>query len=168
MARKIDSNLFDFVEDKSKTAQRCPTCQSQLIIKKTSRGVFYACEAYPTCKFTKSLHADKAQIIKQLDVNCPACSEPLVLRQGRFGMYISCLQYPACSYTQASVQVSAADVVQVSLPACPQCQSGVLQQKQSRFGSHFYGCSCFPSCKFAVNYQPVAGVCAHCQFPLLL
>ncbi|MGL5290901.1 MAG: topoisomerase DNA-binding C4 zinc finger domain-containing protein, partial [Vibrionaceae bacterium] len=46
--------------------------------------------------------------------------------------------------------------------------SGVLQQKQSRFGSHFYGCSCFPSCKFAVNYQPVAGVCAHCQFPLLL
>lgn len=168
MARKIDSNLFDFVEEKSKTAQRCPTCQSQLVIKKTARGVFYACEAYPVCKFTKSLHADKPQIIKQLDVDCPACAEPLVLRQGRFGMYISCLQYPACSYTQASAKASDADTAPASLPACPKCQSGVLQQKQSRFGGQFYGCSEFPTCKFVMNYQPIAGVCAHCQFPLLM
>ena len=46
------------------------------------------------------------------------------------------------------------DVDVSSLPICPKCNKGHLQQRNGKFGA-FLGCTNYPACKYT---QPVEGV----------
>lgn len=142
----------------------CPLCGGELVIRSGSHGPFQGCTNYPDCEYIKPLksHGD-GHIVKVLEgESCPECQATLVLRQGKYGMFIGCSDYPMCHYIASQNQ---ADETKVN---CPQCQQGKLIQRKSRFGKAFYSCDRYPHCQFVVNYQPVSGVCTHCQFPLLI
>ena len=161
MAVKIDGTLFSTNE--SKDESHCPKCGSVLVIKHGKHGPFSACSAYPECNFILSLHKNDLHVVKELGVPCPKCDGLLVLRQGRFGMFIGCSSYPACQHIEKREPL-----VEKLGFECPECKSGQLQEKKSRFGNVFYACDFYPRCTFSVNLKPIEGQCSSCGFSLLL
>lgn len=142
----------------------CPDCGAELVIRSGQHGPFLGCSQYPRCGYIKPLkqHAD-GHIVTVLDGQlCPDCGSTLVLRQGRYGMFIGCANYPDCHY------IAEADKPDETAFVCPQCRTGKLVQRTSRFGKTFYACDQFPQCRFVVNFKPIAGECAYCHFPLLM
>ncbi|ADP10511.1 Uncharacterized protein yrdD [Erwinia sp. Ejp617] len=142
----------------------CPQCGAELVMRSGKHGAFLGCSQYPVCHFIRPLKAQAdGHIVKVLDGQlCPQCGGDLVLRQGRYGMFIACGRYPECGHTETI------DKPDETTLACPQCDSGRLIQRRSRYGKAFYACDRYPDCQFAVNDKPVEGVCEFCQFPLLI
>jgi DNA topoisomerase-1 len=93
--------------------------------------------------------------------DCPECGKELVYRQGRYGRFISCSGYPSCKYLESLQAVKSTGVT------CPQCQSGELVEKRSRYGKIFYSCNTYPKCNYAVWGEPVARACPRCTWPVL-
>jgi len=55
----------------NKTGVSCPECKKgELVAKRSRRGIFYACDQYPDCKFALS--------DKPTGEKCPICSSLLV------------------------------------------------------------------------------------------
>ncbi len=148
----------------ARPTELCPDCGAELVIRSGQHGPFLGCSQYPRCTYIKSLkqHADGHIVTVLEGQNCPACQATLVLRQGRYGMFIGCSNYPGCDY------IAATDKPDETAFSCPQCRSGKLVQRTSRFGKTFYACDGYPHCRFVVNFKPVAGECAYCHFPLLM
>ena len=86
----------------------------------------------------------------------------LVLRQGRFGMFIGCSNYPECEHTEL---IDKPDETAIT---CPQCRTGHLVQRRSRYGKTFHSCDRYPECQFAINFKPIAGECPECHYPPLI
>ncbi|PJE63223.1 type I DNA topoisomerase [Candidatus Roizmanbacteria bacterium CG10_big_fil_rev_8_21_14_0_10_39_6] len=76
------------------TDESCPQCSKKLVIKISRFGKFYACEGFPTCKFTKP-HLQKTGVV------CPQCSKgELVVRfSKKKRRFYGCATYPKCDYT---------------------------------------------------------------------
>lgn len=54
------SNLYDIVDQLEKEYLKnkitlCEKCKSEMVIKTGPKGDFYACPAFPECRYTKSL-----------------------------------------------------------------------------------------------------------------
>ncbi|VDY32419.1 DNA topoisomerase I [Morganella morganii] len=66
------------------TAECCPECGGELVIRNGAHGPFFGCSAYPECDYIRPLKAGTdGHIIKVLDGQlCPQCGGTLVLRQG--------------------------------------------------------------------------------------
>ncbi|MDL4916259.1 MAG: topoisomerase DNA-binding C4 zinc finger domain-containing protein [Enterobacterales bacterium endosymbiont of Blomia tropicalis] len=142
----------------------CPACGAGVVIRSGKHGPFLGCVNYPGCDYIRPLknQAD-GHVVKVLEGHaCPHCGADIVLRQGRYGMFIGCSHYPVCDYTEVI------DKPEETTINCPQCQDGKLVQRRSRYGKMFHACDRYPSCQFAINFIPVAGVCPFCQFPLLV
>ncbi|MCR4329968.1 MAG: type I DNA topoisomerase [Candidatus Roizmanbacteria bacterium] len=77
-----------------KTDEVCPKCSKKLVIKISRFGKFYACEGFPTCKFTKPY-------LQKTGVVCPQCSKgELVMRfSKKKRRFYGCDRYPECDYT---------------------------------------------------------------------
>ncbi|EMO4164904.1 TPA: topoisomerase DNA-binding C4 zinc finger domain-containing protein [Morganella morganii] len=146
------------------TAECCPECGGELVIRNGAHGPFFGCSAYPECDYIRPLKAGTdGHIIKVLDGQlCPQCGGTLVLRQGRYGMFIGCGNFPECEY------IASIDSPDETTVACPQCHDGKLLQRKSRFGKIFYACNRYPACQFSLNSKPVAGECQYCGYPLLV
>lgn len=146
------------------THSSCPLCGADLVIRSGKHGAFQGCSAYPTCHYVRPLKGQSdGQVIKVLDgQSCPECQATLVLRQGRFGMFIGCSRYPECQHTQV---IDKPD--DTTIP-CPQCQTGHLMVRRSRYGKQFWSCSHYPECQFTVNNPPHQGVCPYCEYPLIV
>ena len=142
----------------------CPSCGGELVIRSGAHGPFQGCSNYPECDYIKPLKSHgNGHVVKILEGElCPECRATLVLRQGKYGMFIGCSDYPMCNYIASQNNNDETEIT------CPQCQSGKLIQRKSRFGKVFYSCDCYPDCQFAVNSQPISGVCTYCGFSLLV
>lgn len=81
---------------------------------------------------------------------------------GRFGMFIGCTNYPECEHTEL---IDKPDETAIT---CPQCRTGHLVQRRSRYGKTFHSCDRYPECQFAINFKPIAGECPECHYPLLI
>lgn len=144
--------------------EQCPECGESLVIRTGKHGPFLGCSRYPECEYVRPLknQAD-GHIVKVLEGQvCPECGAELVLRQGRFGMFIGCSRYPECGHT------GAIDKPDDTAIKCPQCHTGTLVQRRSRFGKTFHSCDRYPDCQFAINAKPIAGECPECHYPLLI
>ena len=76
--------------DKYLKVEKCPKCESKMILKNSRYGKFWACEKYPECKGTLSL------LLKEI---CPECGKHLVERRSRWGrIFKGCSGYPKCKY----------------------------------------------------------------------
>ncbi len=82
----IPSENNEYVE------QRCPACDSPMVIKSGRYGRFIACSRYPDCKTTMPLSTGIA---------CPeeGCNGMLVERRSKKGrLFYGCSNYPDCRY----------------------------------------------------------------------
>lgn len=99
---------------------------------------------------------------QSLGVPCPQCGAELQLKKGRYGLFVGCSAYPTCDYLTDADFDPGTDVT------CPDCLTGKLVQKTSRYGRSFFACNAYPECRFSVNLPPVAKSCPSCGFALLL
>ncbi len=164
----LDNKLFARREHALEKAQgTCPDCQADLVVKHGKTGAFFGCSNYPNCQFTRPV-AEQTRVEDKVLANteCPLCQAPLAVKQGRYGMFIGCSDYPQCHHIEETHHQDEVGI------ACPQCQKhhrqGQLFEKTNRFGKTFYACDNYPSCKYVLNYTPVAQECPQCQWPVLI
>ncbi len=126
----------------------CELCGKKLLKKWSRNGPFLSCSGWPECKYSRSLQDEE-----KLERECPECSGALAYKNGRFGRFIACSNYPKCRYTEA---------ISIGIP-CPQEEcGGMITEKKTKRGKIFYGCTRYPSCKFASWDKPVAEKCPAC------
>jgi DNA topoisomerase-1 len=142
----------------AETGEACPECGEALLERRGRFGKFFACSAYPDCKYTRDAGKNQRAEDEPTDEICPSCSKPMVIKHGRFGKFIACSGYPECKTTKP---------VTLGI-ACPEPNcSGQLVERRSKRGRTFYGCSAYPECKFVVWQRPVAEPCPRCQATFL-
>lgn len=74
--------------------EKCPHCQSILVVKYSRFGKFLACSNYPQCRFTKKInyYLDGAL--------CPKCSGKIIIKFSKKGKkFYGCENYPKCDYS---------------------------------------------------------------------
>ncbi len=96
---------------------KCELCGGEMVVRNGRYGVFYACENYPTCKFTK-------QRTVELDVKCPKCSSKVVARHGKGKvLFYSCEKYPECDFSSWDMPLN---------ENCPICGSTLFYRKSKK------------------------------------
>jgi DNA topoisomerase-1 len=92
--------------------EKCPRCQSNLVIKQGRFGEFTACSSYPTCKYVKQ---------KTTGVLCPKDGGDIVERKSRRGkVFFGCANYPDCDFTLWNRPIA---------ETCPDCKAPFLVEK---------------------------------------
>ena len=143
-----------------KTKEICPDCGKELVIKLGKYGRFFACSAFPECRYVRPLPGENngateaAQITEE---KCDTCGAPLLLRQGKYGQFYGCTKYPDCKFIRPLTKPISTGV------KCPDCSVGEILEKKSRRGKIFYSCSQYPRCTFASWDRPIAEHCPQCE-----
>ncbi len=78
----------------------------------------------------------KGEAVKTSEV-CEKCGKHMVIKWGRLGRFLSCSDFPNCRFAKAIP-------TGVKCPE-PDC-GGMLVERRSKGGKHFYGCSNYPKC----------------------
>ena len=95
--------------------ERCPKCESQLVLKHGRFGEFTACSNYPACKYVKQ---------KSTGVLCPKDSGDIVERKSRRGkVFFGCANYPDCDFTLWNRPIA---------EKCPDCGAPFLVEKVTK------------------------------------
>ena len=94
--------------------EKCPRCDSNLIIKQGRFGEFTACSSYPECRYIK---------LKSTGVTCPKDGGDIVERKSRRGAFYGCANYPDCDFTLWTKPL---------LESCPKCQAPFLMEKVTK------------------------------------
>lgn len=90
---------------------------------------------------------------------CEKCGKQLMIKSGRYGDFLACEDYPNCKNTRS---------IKVPMDVnCPDCSHPLLEKKTKK-GKLFYGCSNYPTCKFATWEKPINEACKHCQSPIMV
>lgn len=153
------------------TDEKCPDCNSPLVMRFGRYGGFLGCTGYPECKYTRDIEAPEAgegesQEGAEEIPPCEKCGQPMALKRSRFGTFYGCTGYPECKNIRKTGPAAAPP--KGTGISCPVCEEGEIQEKTSRRGKIFYSCSRYPKCDFALWKPPVEKVCPQCDFPLLI
>lgn len=90
--QKQDTSM---IEVKEEATDPCPKCGSPLQIRFSKFGKFYACSAYPKCKFTKPF----LKIVE--GKKCPKDEGDIVVRYTKAKRkFYGCANYPKCDYME--------------------------------------------------------------------
>ena len=93
---------------------KCEKCGSDMVLRSSRFGSFYACSKYPTCKFIKP-------IIKEIDVSCPKCSGKVITKYGKNkSVFYSCENYPSCDFSSWDMPTK---------EICPDCGKMLFKKK---------------------------------------
>jgi DNA topoisomerase-1 len=104
--------------------EKCPKCESNLVIKQGRFGEFTACTNYPTCKYVK---------LKSTGVICPTDGGDIVERKSRRGKaFYGCANYPDCEFTLWKRPIA---------EACPDCGTPFLLEKITKKAGRQLVCS---------------------------
>jgi len=92
--------------------EKCPKCDSNLVLKQGRFGEFTACSSYPACKYVKQ---------KSTGLVCPKDGGDVVERKSKRGkVFFGCANYPDCDFVLWNRPV---------LEPCPQCKATFLVEK---------------------------------------
>ncbi len=145
--------------------ESCPECGKPLVEKLGKRGKFIACSGFQDgCRYTRALEKSSGEETSEpvlSEETCEKCGSPMLVKDGRYGKYLACSSYPACKNIQPLVKPKGTGIT------CPECGSGELTEKKSRYGKFFYSCNRYPECTFALWDPPVATPCPQCGFPVM-
>jgi DNA topoisomerase-1 len=95
--------------------EKCPKCDSNLVIKQGRFGEFTACTNYPACKYVKQ---------KSTGVLCPKDGGDIVERKSRRGkVFYGCANYPDCDFVLWNKPIAA---------TCPECNAPFLVEKVTK------------------------------------
>ncbi len=109
-----ESEQTDKKKDAQLTDMVCEKCGAPMVLRSSRYGAFYACSAYPACKFTKPKTRD-------IGVACPKCSAKLVMKTGRNKtVFYSCERYPACDFSSWDMPTT---------ETCPTCGEMLFRKK---------------------------------------
>lgn len=76
------------------TDEKCPQCQSPLVVRYSKFGKFLACSRYPECRFTKKI------LYYVNGFTCPKCQGRLVIKFSKNKKkFYGCENYPKCDYS---------------------------------------------------------------------
>ena len=104
--------------------EKCPKCESNLVIKQGRFGEFTACTNYPACKYVK---------MKSTGVACPKDAGDIVERKSRRGkVFYGCANYPDCDFTLWKKPIA---------EACPDCGTPFLLEKITKKAGRQLVCS---------------------------
>ncbi|WP_428898517.1 DNA topoisomerase-1 [Parelusimicrobium proximum] len=135
--------------------EKCPLCQSPMVIRRSRFGEYLACSKYPECKGKISLSQTGEKIAPEAtDEKCDKCGSPMVIRTGRRGKFMACSAYPKCknTYSLDSEGNKTADTKIVTDIKCEKCGKPMILRNSKR--GEFLGCSGYPKCKTIVSVSP--------------
>jgi len=118
MFRKDEEGKI-MVEEPTSVEEKCPQCNSPMLVKEGRYGKFLACSRYPDCRGTKSL---------SIGVACPqpGCGGSLVQKRTKKGrIFFGCNKYPDCHFALWERPVP---------QSCPQCGATFLVEKRRKDG----------------------------------
>ena len=93
---------------------KCEKCGSDMVLRSSRYGSFYACSKYPTCKFIKP-------ITKEIDVPCPKCAGKVLTKYGKKKtVFYSCENYPKCDFSSWDMPTA---------ENCPDCGKMLFRKK---------------------------------------
>ena len=93
---------------------KCEKCGSDMVLRTSRYGSFYACSKYPECKFIKTK-------TKEIDVPCPKCSGKVLTKYGKKKtVFYSCENYPNCDFSSWDMPTS---------EICPDCGKMLFRKK---------------------------------------
>ena len=114
----------------------CDKCGAPMVLRSGRYGSFYACSAYPTCKFTKPKTRD-------IGVACPKCQAKMVMKTGRNKtVFYSCERYPDCDFSSWDMPTN---------EKCPTCGQMLFRKK----GKALLVCH-DKACGYSRETEPVA------------
>ena len=104
--------------------EKCPKCESNLVVKQGRFGEFTACSNYPSCHYVK---------LKSTGVACPKDGGDVVERKSKRGRnFYGCANYPDCDFV----------LWNRPLPeVCPTCGSPYLVEKITKRSGHQVLCN---------------------------
>jgi len=150
--KKIEPEKSDSkkVLPSEKAGFTCEKCGSQMVLKTSRYGKFYACSAYPECKNIIQTKKEKAPPPEKAGFTCEKCGRDMVIRKGKRGRFYACSGYPKCKTTKKIV-TNEKKSVKKSPPEkagilCKECGKEMVIKK-GKFGN-FYACSGYPDCKY--------------------
>lgn len=158
---KKDKELDKKELTEEKTDEKCPNCESPMIIKIGRFGKFMACSNYPECKTTQPIPGteDDRPEPEVTDEKCEKCEKPMVIKVGRYGKFLGCSGYPECKNIKS--------IVKSTNTACPDCKEnkrkGEIVEKRTKRGKIFYACNQYPDCEFALWSKPTGDTCPDCK-----
>jgi DNA topoisomerase I len=122
------SNGEIVIEVPEELEEKCPQCESPLLLRKGRFGEFIACSNYPKCKYSRSIG---------LGITCPECGKgDVVKRSSKKGKpFYSCSTYPECKWISNDKPVPI---------ACSECGNPFLYEKYSKANGDYKLC---PKCK---------------------
>jgi len=92
--------------------EKCPRCESNLVLKHGRFGEFTACSNYPACKYVKQ---------KSTGVLCPKDGGDIVEKKSRRGkVFYGCANYPDCDFTLWKKPIA---------EKCPECGAAFLVER---------------------------------------
>ena len=125
--KKAEATVTDMV---------CDKCGAPMVLRNGRYGSFYACSAYPACKFTKPKTRD-------IGVACPKCQAKIVMKTGRNKtVFYSCERYPDCDFSSWDMPTN---------ETCPICGQLLFRKK----GKALLVCH-DKSCGYSRETDPVA------------
>lgn len=93
---------------------KCEKCGSDMVLRSSRYGSFYACSKYPACKFIKTK-------TRELDVSCPKCGGKMITKYGRNKtVFYSCENYPKCDFSSWDMPTE---------ELCPDCGKMLFRKK---------------------------------------
>ena len=135
-AEKSENTASEPKQDAKVTDMVCDKCGAPMVLRNGRYGSFYACSAYPTCKFTKPKTRD-------IGVACPKCSAKLVKKTGRNKtVFYSCERYPDCDFSSWDMPTA---------ETCPTCGQMLFRKK----GKPLLVCH-DKSCGYSRETEPMA------------
>jgi len=107
------------------TNKKCPKCKSDLLIRLGRFGKFYACSAFPKCKYTESLKENK------LNIKCPKCDkgELSEKRTKKRKIFYGCNQFPKCDFALWDKPLRDP---QGKPEKCPECDALLIETKKKQ------------------------------------
>ena len=114
---------------------KCEKCGSDMVLRNSRYGSFYACSKYPECKFIKAK-------TKELDVPCPVCGGKVITKYGRNKtVFYSCENYPKCDFSSWDMPTN---------EYCPNCGKILFRKK----GKNILVCA-DKECGFKKDAEPI-------------
>ena len=93
---------------------KCEKCGSDMVLRSSRYGTFYACSKYPACKFIKTK-------TRELDVPCPKCGGKIITKYGKTKtVFYSCENYPKCDFSSWDMPTD---------ELCPDCGKMLFRKK---------------------------------------
>jgi DNA topoisomerase-1 len=111
--------------------EKCPKCESNLVLKHGRFGEFTACSNYPNCRYVKQ---------KSTGVLCPKDGGEIVEKKSRRGkVFYGCANYPDCDFTLWKKPVP---------EKCPDCGAPFLVERITKRHGRQLVCN-NEECKYA-------------------